>query len=1078
MSEYQWTVILRRMLFAATVFVLIAAGTFVPSSRGAESSEPEEYIFRVLMPPQWTIADAIFAYQFRGSYYLPIVELAEAYEFFVEAETDRAFVKGFAGREENTFTIDGERGELIVRGESRELPVDALLESEFIGEDDIYVQLAVLNEIWPVEMRVELSSLTVVAEPEEELSFVRRVQREDRRTIFESRQELKGEIPDLPYRENPYRWFGKPVLDLQSSFTFDNSQKVLTGTNNMSGSQQLGKFMADYSASYAYLEGKLRRPESIRARFMRQAVGEEDLLIPTLKRVEFGDINLSQRSLVGSNAGGRGVVVSNSPSVKTREFDRITVEGTGPPGWELELYNNTELLRFSVIEPDGEYRFEDVVLNFGNNVIRVIMYGPQGQVREVVEEHQVAGSLLTPGEFRYRAGFADTGRPFIRLEEPEPGEEDPIVTQNGEFSYGLNQWLTLFGSYTKTPFNQDVEQYYTGGFAFGSPVGVGEVEGYRQINGGSAVDMRFLTQLFGVRLNLRSAFFSKFESQDAGTGTSAKRFEGEMQANTTIPLPFMPISFRLNTLHRELRDGTVTTEIDTGQSFTGGGLRFGHGTNSRFVDQVHQTSSGDFNVTWNKGNWQTRGAFNYAIHPLAELTSGTAEIRYNPRTDFQAALNFQHNFPESISGIGAQIGYDFEDILTSFDTQYLQERGWQFIMRASTSLNPYYPDRSYRLSSTSRRAYAPILGRVFLDRDANGAFTEGDEPIENARLQVGRSRSVEKTDKDGFVVVPARPDELTPIMVDEASLQDPYFQPGVEGYSTVGLRGSMPGFDFPVLETGAIDGTVWGDPSGKPVPGMILQLVREDGEIYMTTETAFDGYYAFEFVLPGTYTVRADPSYQVNVPAETVTVSSEELFAFGADLYLLEPAAEEDAADLTDGESGGIAQLPTTAPAVPGTEQPAPASPPDGGSSPGAEETSDEDSTLIEESHDDGGSYPVIGDIPNGGASSVVKDVRIGEHPDKVRLVLDLSAPISYQIEEGDEGLIVLVDLPGAQWQAQASEDLKYSMVLKGFETEALPGGGMRMILRARDRIKVKHDEILPAAGDQGPRLVIDLARK
>src|SRR5262245_60626497 len=117
MSEHHWTARLRRVVLAAMAFALIATSTFAPSSHGAEVSEPEEFIFLVVMPPQWTIADAVFAYQYKGAFYLPVVELAEAYEFFVEAETDRAFIKGFASNEENSFTIDGEKNELIIKGQ-------------------------------------------------------------------------------------------------------------------------------------------------------------------------------------------------------------------------------------------------------------------------------------------------------------------------------------------------------------------------------------------------------------------------------------------------------------------------------------------------------------------------------------------------------------------------------------------------------------------------------------------------------------------------------------------------------------------------------------------------------------------------------------------------------------------------------------------------------------------------------------------------------------------------------------------------------------------------------------------------
>ncbi len=1068
------TVILRRIVFAA-ILVIVVAGAVVSPSRGAETQAPEEWIFSVIMPPQWSIVENMFVYQFKGGYYLPVVELAEAYEFFVEAETDRAFVSGFAGREENTFTIDGERGELIVKGESEALPVDSIIPKELVIEEDIYVRLDVLNKIWPVEMRIELSSLRITAEAEEELSFVRRKKREDQQEIIKARKSaFAGSQKDLPYRDNPYRWLGKPILDLQSSYVYDNRNKILTGSNNISGTQQLGQFVTNYAANYAYLDGQLRRPGSIRANFLRQAVGDEDLFVPTLKHFEFGDISVGQRDLIGNNAGGRGFSFSNKASSKTREFDRITVEGTGPPGWQLELYNNNEILEFSAIEDDGEYRFENVILNFGNNRIRVIMYGPQGQVREVVEEYKISNSLLSPGEFQYRGGIVDTGRSFILLDN----ELDPklTVTQNAEIFYGLNRWLSLFGSYTKTPLATEEKQYYTAGLAFNTPIGVGEAEGYKEINGGKAVDLRFITRLMGVSLNMRSAFFHNFESQEAGS----KRFEAEVQANTSLNLPFLPMTLRINAKHTQLIDGNVSTDLNTAQSFTGGGIRFNHSTNTRFVNEIHETSSGGFGVNWNRGDWQTRGSLNYKIHPVSELNAGSAEIRYKTKENLQAALNTNHSFSDSTSTVGAQLGYDFQDILSTVDAQYRQERGWLFTLRASTSLNPYNSDRSYKLSSKSKKSQAPVLGHIFLDRDGDGAFSEGDEPLEGVKLSLDRGRSQTATNEDGYIVTSLRNNEKMEISIDEASLEDPYFRPSVEGYSTVGLKGTMPGFEFPVVETGAVDGTVWREPSGRPVSGMKLELVSESGEVYMRTETAFDGYYAFEFVLPGTYTVRADPSYQVYVPAETVTVSSEELFAFGIDLYLLEPVAEEKAAEQASGESGGVAHT-YHAPAVSGTEQPALVSPLDGGSSAIDEETSDEESSPVVESSVDGDSLPVDQSDSSGGAPSIglsiVKDVRIGEHPDEVRLVLDLSGPASYDINEGN-GLIILVDLPGSIWGTVSAYEFKYSKVLKGYVTETLPDKGTRLILKAHEGMFVKEHKLLPAVDGKPDRLIIDLKKK
>ena len=74
---YHWTVYFRRTLFV-TLFIAVCGLMSAPYARGADDSVAEEWIFNVIMPPTWTIAEAMIAYQFEGSYYLPAVELAEA----------------------------------------------------------------------------------------------------------------------------------------------------------------------------------------------------------------------------------------------------------------------------------------------------------------------------------------------------------------------------------------------------------------------------------------------------------------------------------------------------------------------------------------------------------------------------------------------------------------------------------------------------------------------------------------------------------------------------------------------------------------------------------------------------------------------------------------------------------------------------------------------------------------------------------------------------------------------------------------------------------------------------------------
>jgi len=87
------------------------------------------------------------------------------------------------------------------------------------------------------------------------------------------------------------------------------------------------------------------------------------------------------------------------------EFDRITLDGDLPIGWEVELYRNEVLLDFRVDQISGRYSFQNVPLLFGNNILRLAFYGPQGQVREELKQIRVGPEQIKPGEHRYRFAF-------------------------------------------------------------------------------------------------------------------------------------------------------------------------------------------------------------------------------------------------------------------------------------------------------------------------------------------------------------------------------------------------------------------------------------------------------------------------------------------------------------------------------------------------------------------------------------------------------------------------------------------------------------------------------------------------
>ena len=141
----------------------------------------------------------------------------------------------------------------------------------------------------------------------------------------------------------------------------------------------------------------------------------------------FGDVEGFDSKLTGSSAFGRGAMITNRPLATQAAFDQTQFEGDLPAGWEAELYRNDELLAFAKPTSDQRYIFDNVQLLYGENRIRIVLYGPQGQVRTREETINVGQDNAPPGKTWYWVGFNEPNLDIISLEKPPDGQDLPTA---------------------------------------------------------------------------------------------------------------------------------------------------------------------------------------------------------------------------------------------------------------------------------------------------------------------------------------------------------------------------------------------------------------------------------------------------------------------------------------------------------------------------------------------------------------------------------------------------------------------------------------------------------------------------
>lgn len=477
------------------------------------------------------LADDLLGLETAGKQFIPVKELADKLEFPATLDLEKGAIEGWYLKDRNTFKIDTvnriiQRGETVIRLGAN----DFLLKDHGYGIGDIYLSIDVLNKLWPLDFRLDYNELTLWIDTPQRLPYEMRAALQSRHDKFSKRQsekladaemlaQLESQLKPI---NNSYKMFSKPRLGLSNSWQWRNQERLITNETTVIGQNDFLGMEADYQARFDYNNATKRTEiENTRFRLTRRSYEEGDLPFG-VQFLQLGDVGFSGDTRIGESASGRGFTISNSPLIRSNKFDEITVEGFAEAGWDLELYVNNILIDVSTVPDNGEYRFDNVPLKFGPNEVKIILYGPIGQVEERIENHDVVGARIPKNETYLSASFVDVAKSVIPLQsensDPDKGKKAYKLTAQR----GLNKLITGQISFVDMPTETEDKQYLSGGVSFNAFDGGGQIDLYKELGGGSILDTRFSRELFGFSLSLNNAWFYDFESRHAGKDNSKK----------------------------------------------------------------------------------------------------------------------------------------------------------------------------------------------------------------------------------------------------------------------------------------------------------------------------------------------------------------------------------------------------------------------------------------------------------------------------------------------------------------------------------------------------------------------------
>ncbi|MEA2351558.1 MAG: hypothetical protein QOG86_2499, partial [Thermoleophilaceae bacterium] len=812
------------------------------------TADPEEQFLLDVNIHQLRLGDTVRAYHPPEGPCVVLGDFLTALDLPMRIDLSAKKASGWAFRESNKISIDvagaratyGKTSEPIAPGTVRQTP------------EGWCVQAAALGRWFGVTVKPMTSGSVLLLESDVKLPIELAMERKQRAARL---HRASFDLASLPQVRVPYRMWRAPALDfvVSGGVTYRAHDGVkVDRQSSVYAAGEIARLSYDAQVS-TNANGK---PSLLRLRAFRS--DPDGQLLGPLKATHlgFGDVEGFDTRLSGSLAAGRGAVITNRPLTARTAFDRTRVEGDLPTGWEAEIYRNGELLGFAKADGSQRYVFDDVQLLYGENRVRVLLYGPQGQVREREELIDVAQDNVPKGKTWYWLGANQPGRDIVTLEKP-PDAGFPKAQAALSIEHGLDT-RTSVGLLARTMLIDDQRLTFVEGTVRRS-VGSAllEVSAARESTGGTAAHAQLLGKFGPVYVNVDALIANDFHLR-GGTPETSREVRAALDTPVKIGKALVPAHAEAHFVKHA--DGSSLLEAATRLSATID--RFNLGAEVRYRKDylpAGPAPPGELRLgllgSGHIGPVRVRGSTEFEVKPSARFRSAELSAYWSAseQSDWEGVLAY-----DRLQNHGrARITHIMR--VESFALALTGEATTKGDLAVGFNLN-FSLDPRHGLT-LSRRPLAEggmVHATVFRDVNDNGQLDPG-EPLEKGALVTTGSRQAQrKTDGKGSVTIGGLTAFVpVPVGIDVTSLDDPMLVPRKALQVVVPRPGVAADVPIALVGGGDVEGALIKN-GELGFEGVDLELVDRSGKLAGTARTDFDGFFLFERVPYGAYRLRVN----------------------------------------------------------------------------------------------------------------------------------------------------------------------------------------------------------------------------
>ncbi|MFC4699874.1 hypothetical protein ACFO4O_06880 [Glaciecola siphonariae] len=814
---------------------------------------------------------------------LGLSELLQVLDFPITALQTYQY-EGWYISEDNKFSLLSLDDGLIVSVSDREFLIPNG-NYDFIF-NDLYVGLQDVNAWFELGASIDYEELSLTLDPKQKLPIQLALARKNKSIINNNTN--TSEVV-RPFLNRGYELFSPQVFDIQAGLTATEDE--VNGSYSVLGAREIAFHNVNFFAA-----GNNEVPLSI-ARLNISKRSQENNLLGFMKAssYEFGDVTPVRVGSLDNRRQTAGIAISNEKAGSSINNEVTDFAGEILPDWDVELYRNGVLIEQLVSVQSGRYEFNNIPLLFGENAFEIVSYGPQGQVkRETITRYLTRESLASQG-FTYGISINKDDSVLIK-DESFPSALPNTYSVSGNYAYNLAPGTKVnFGHVNQ--FGDDSDWLVN--------VGLSSVLFDRLILNTSYTRDGDDAQI--VDAQLRTSYFNQAVSLRASrTTTPVENGLDDTNDNLVSLSVSGPIwrqgGFRLthlSELESRTRDSSKELILKNNLGLSLSRLYVYNQLEYRQVDFDNDAPSreqvfGSFGLQGGFWGLFARAFINYSdlietqlpILPVDDAGIGSpliapddpqletkeewgivsygGEVSYSFSPSLRARVSALESLVDSSSRYRLDLDWRHDWWNVSANASYSELFGTTFGLfgRFSFGGTPEYGE--FVGSNRGLSHTGSLLIRAFIDTNGNYTFDEGETLVEGLKFLSKHSASTGVTSKNGVAeLLNLQAFKTTDIEIDASSISDPFIVPALMGISVTPRAAFVDMIDFPLLNSGEIDGVVYISDSNQqksPAAYINLDLFDKDHQLVESTRTEFDGFYLFDGIKPGKYYIK--PSMQ------------------------------------------------------------------------------------------------------------------------------------------------------------------------------------------------------------------------